>query len=96
MESKNENASIEQKIQTSHSLATLTSQLMKELSKELEDYITWLYTEGRKPNPKSVCVRCWCFITREQKEKHEPSQISDIVTHTIQILHARDLYKTCC
>jgi len=65
MESKNENASIEQKIQTFHSLTTLTSQLMEEFSKGLEDYITWFYTEGRKPNPKSVCVRFWCSISRE-------------------------------
>jgi len=79
MENKNEAVPVEQNAQATNSFPSFQTELMEESSQELKDYILRLYTEGKKQNPKSVCGKCWNFITREQKEKHEPKHLKEIV-----------------
>lgn len=35
--------------------------------------------EGKKTNPKSLCVICWCFLTYAQKINHPVEHIKEMV-----------------
>ena len=46
-------------------------------SSELTKYIEQLALEGKQTNPKSLCIKCWCFLSYAQKSNHPVEHIKD-------------------
>ena len=44
---------------------------------ELTNYIDQLALEAKQTNPKSLCVKCWCFLSYAQKNNHPIDHVKE-------------------